>query len=194
MIAGALLFLSFVHLASNSDQLTTMIFCAGLLFFNSFSSIISNLLEVYLMKDYPEILNLKNQKDSNYMSIENSQLQSDVAYYWVVMFLVNSFISTALTWLYNKKFLCPDFESTFEELENGGGSVSSSASPRLVGFLLFFNYFQVVWSITPFLSIPFLVIIMKKLDERAIVKASTSDDSKKVNDADSKVKNIKFVK
>ena len=93
------------------------------------------------MKDYPEVLFDKSNKDSNYMSFESSQLQNDVAYYWVIVFLVNSFISTAFTWLYNKQILCPDFEGTFGRLENGGGSISSSPSAPLVGFVLFFNYF-----------------------------------------------------
>ena len=112
--------LTFVYLTSYSHSYTIMIYCAGLLVLINFDRIVSNLFEIQLMKSYPEVL---AQNDENYLSQESSQLQNDIAYFWVVVLVSNSFITTTLTWIYNALFFCPDFENTFSKLE-GGDSLS----------------------------------------------------------------------
>lgn len=101
--------------------------------------------------------------------------------------MINSIITSLGTWLYNKQFFCPDFENTFTKLESGGGAIGSSASPPLVGILLFFTYFQLAWSLCPFLSIPLVSFIVKKVEQRAIRHSLDKNISKKISDSNLKL-------
>ena len=178
--------LTFVYLTSYSHSYTIMIYCAGLLVLINFDWIISNLFEIQLMKSYPEVL---AQNDENYLSQESSQLQNDIAYFWVVVLVSNSFITTTLTWIYNALFFCPDFENTFSKLEGEEGSfISSSACPPLVVIIVIFSFLQLAWCLMPFASIPLVSFILRKVEERALGLQSEAEKSKKLDDGNASKK------